>query len=215
MAWLGIIAVRDIFLLYPKILYAYTPVSFPLYVLSILKITECQTMGYVENNLVKDESITYRARLHWIVLFWPAVACVIFGLPGLFMTGGALFSSDKESGVILGLGLAELVIASLVVGFGVLRMKSAEFAITNKRVILKYGVINRRTAEMFLQKVESVGVDQNLFGRMFDYGTVTVRGTGGTLEPFTKVSHALEFRRQVQERISELPGMQNAVAVVT
>jgi len=170
-------------------------------------------MGYVENNLVKGESITYRARLHWIVLFWPAVACVIFGLPGLMLTGVALFSSDKDSGMMVGFGLAELLIAGLVVGLGLLRMRSAEFAITNKRVILKYGVITRRTAEMFLQKVESVGVDQNVFGRMFDYGTVTVRGTGGTLEPFSKVFHALEFRRQVQERISELPGMQSAVTV--
>lgn len=170
-------------------------------------------MGYVENNLVKGESIAYRARLHWIIFFWPTVACLIFGLPGLFMTGVALFSSDKDSGSMLGFGLAGLVVAIIAVGAGLLRMRSAEFAITNKRVILKYGIINRRTAEMFLQKVESIGIDQNVLGRMFNYGTVTVRGTGGTLEPFSKVSDALEFRRQVQERISELPGMQSAVTV--
>ena len=167
-------------------------------------------MGYVEKNLVNGETITYRARLHWIVFFWPAVACLILGLPGLFVTGMAIFSADKHSRPVLGFGVAELVVTALIVGFGLLRMRSAEFAITNKRVILKYGIINRRTAEMFLQKIESVGVDQNILGRMFDYGTVTVRGTGGTLEPFTKISHALEFRRQVQERISELPGMQTA-----
>ena len=171
-------------------------------------------MGYVESNLVSGESITYRARLHWIVLFWPAVACIIFGLPGLMMTAIALFSSDKDSSGMLGFGFAELLIAGLALGLGLLRMRSAEFVITNKRVILKYGVINRRTAEMFLQKVESIGVDQNVLGRMFDYGTVTVRGTGGTLEPFSKVAHALEFRRQVQERISALPGMQTAAVPV-
>jgi uncharacterized membrane protein YdbT with pleckstrin-like domain len=122
----------------------------------------------------------------------------------------ATFSSDKDSGMMLGLGLAELIIAGLAVGFGLLRIRSAEFAITNKRLILKYGVIQRRTAEMFLQKVESIGVDQNLVGRMCNYGTVTVRGTGGTLEPFNKVAYALEFRRQVQQQISALPGMQSA-----
>ena len=170
-------------------------------------------MGYVESNLVNGESITYRARLHWIVFFWPAVACVIFVPVGLTFTLVGLFSSDRNVGGVVGFGLAALLIAALAVVFGVFRMKSAEFAITNKRVILKYGVINRRTAEMFLQKVESIGVEQNLLGRMFGYGTVIVRGTGGTLEPFSKVSHALEFRRQVQERISQLPGMQSVVSV--
>lgn len=169
-------------------------------------------MGYVESNLVNGESIIYRASLHWIVLFWPAVICFFFGVPGLLTTGMGVFS-DKDSGTLVGFGLASLLIGCLPVGLGLLRMRSAEFAITNKRVILKYGVINRRTAEMFLQKIESIAVDQNVVGRMFNYGTVTVRGTGGTLEPFSKVAHALEFRRQVQGQISQLPGMQTAVTV--
>ena len=78
------------------------------------------------------------------------------------MAGVALFSSTKDSGGIFGSGLAYMLIASLAIGLGLLRMRSAEFAITNKRVILKYGVINRHTAEMFLQKVESIGVASSL-----------------------------------------------------
>jgi len=53
-----------------------------------------------------------------------------------------------------------------------------------------------------LQKIESILVDQGLWGRMLDYGTVTVRGTGGTYEPFPYVAHALQLRRQVQEQIA-------------
>lgn len=75
---------------------------------------------------------------------------------------------------------------------------TSEFAITNKRIIIKVGLISRRTIEMNLSKIESVSVDQTILGRILRYGTITVIGTGGTREPFTYISHPLEFRRQFQ-----------------
>jgi len=56
-----------------------------------------------------------------------------------------------------------------------------------------------------LAKIESIAVDQALTGRRkFSFGTITVRGTGGTPEPFAKIAHPLEFRRRVQEQIDKL-----------
>lgn len=76
---------------------------------------------------------------------------------------------------------------------------TSEFAITNKRIIIKVGFISRRTLEMNLGKVESVHVDQSMLGRILGYGTITVIGTGGTKEPFSDISAPLEFRRQFQQ----------------
>jgi len=64
-----------------------------------------------------------------------------------------------------------------------------------------------------LGKVEGIGVDQTLFGRLLDYGTITVTGTGGTKEPFTNIAAPLEFRRQVQGQISA--GGEERVGVLT
>jgi uncharacterized membrane protein YdbT with pleckstrin-like domain len=75
---------------------------------------------------------------------------------------------------------------------------TSEFAITNKRIIIKVGFITRRTIEMNLVKVESVGIDQSILGRVLGYGTVKVIGTGGTHEPFSNISNPLEFRKQFQ-----------------
>jgi uncharacterized membrane protein YdbT with pleckstrin-like domain len=168
-------------------------------------------MGYVEENLLKDEIIAFRGRLHWIVLFWPVAVAVPFGLFGLSTT---LMGVAGSSTGVAGTGVALLLVGCLSIGLGIGRIKSAEFAVTNKRVILKYGLVQRRTAEMFLQKIESVGVDQGVLGRILNYGTVTVRGSGGTLEPFGNVAHPLEFRREVQERVSQLPGMEARTAAV-
>lgn len=76
---------------------------------------------------------------------------------------------------------------------------TSEFAITNKRIIIKIGLISRRTLEMNLGKVESVNVDQSILGRILGYGTIIVIGTGGTKELFSDISAPLEFRRQFQQ----------------
>jgi len=101
------------------------------------------------------------------------------------------------------IGIAVLLIAALPVLAAALTWHSAEFAVTNKRVILKTGFIESKTAEMFLNKIESVGVDQSIVGRIMDYGTIVIRGTGGSLEPFHRVSAPLRFRRQIQEQIGK------------
>jgi uncharacterized membrane protein YdbT with pleckstrin-like domain len=74
-----------------------------------------------------------------------------------------------------------------------------EFAVTNRRVIVKTGLISRKTLEMNLSKIESVNVDQSIFGRLLGYGTITIIGTGGTRESFTNISKPLLFRKKFQE----------------
>ncbi|MBI1919851.1 MAG: PH domain-containing protein [Geobacter sp.] len=77
---------------------------------------------------------------------------------------------------------------------------TSEFAITNRRVIIKIGLVSRHILEMNLSKVESINVDQSVMGRMLKYGTITIIGTGGTREVFHKIAHPMEFRRQFLSR---------------
>ena len=75
----------------------------------------------------------------------------------------------------------------------------SEFAITNKRIIIKRGFIARETFEMNLSKIESVNVDQSVLGRILGYGTLTIIGTGGTRESFNDISSPINFRKTFQE----------------
>jgi uncharacterized membrane protein YdbT with pleckstrin-like domain len=79
-----------------------------------------------------------------------------------------------------------------------IEMASNEFAITNKRVLVKEGLIARRGIDMAVSKVESVSVNQSILGRILGYGTIVIRGTGGTNEPFHKIANPMEFRKQFQ-----------------
>jgi uncharacterized membrane protein YdbT with pleckstrin-like domain len=74
-----------------------------------------------------------------------------------------------------------------------------EFAITNKRVVIKTGLISRKTVELNLNKIESVNVDQTIMGRIFGFGNITIIGIGGTREFFVNIRKPLEFRKKFQE----------------
>ncbi len=74
-----------------------------------------------------------------------------------------------------------------------------EFTITNKRVVIKTGLISRKTVELNLTKIESVNVDQTIMGRILGFGTITIIGIGGTREAFVNIRKPLEFRKKFQE----------------
>jgi len=81
---------------------------------------------------------------------------------------------------------------------------TTEFAVTDKRVIAKTGLVRRHSLELLLTKVESVGVDQPILGRLLNYGTITVVGTGGTKEKFKNIVDPMELRSQVHTQISAI-----------
>ena len=167
-------------------------------------------MGYVEQNLITDEQIKYETHLHWVMLLVPGIISGFFFLLALYLFSRAFTHSGSDSTTLAIFGAVVLVLGDMPLVTSIIQRRASEFAVTNKRIILKVGVIRRKTAEMFLEKVESVGVDQGILGRVFNYGEITVHGTGGTAEPFDKISHPLEFRRQVQEQIAALSGKAGA-----
>jgi len=151
-------------------------------------------MSYVDKNLLPGETVGYRTHLHPVIFLQP----VLFALVGLGFVAFCLLNPPLSAFWML--GAAFLVFAA---GLGIdraVRYVSSEFAITNKRVLIKVGFINRHTVEMLLTKVETIRVEQGILARLFNFGTIVLTGTGGTNEPFRLIAAPLEFRRQVQAR---------------
>ena len=76
---------------------------------------------------------------------------------------------------------------------------TTELAITNRRIIAKFGFLRRDTIEINLSKIESIRVEQSIFGRMLNYGSLVIIGTGGSREPIPEIVDPLEFRRRYDE----------------
>ena len=85
----------------------------------------------------------------------------------------------------------------------VVKVATTELALTNKRIIAKFGFIRRSTVELRLEKVESISINQGLLGRLLGYGTVVVKGTGGTGTPIPSIKKPLDFRRIVNNFLEE------------
>lgn len=151
-------------------------------------------MSYTESHLLPGETVKYRGKLHW----FPFLPAYLLGgvFIGLAIAGFAL--------QMLWLGIVGLVVAIPVFVWTYITKSTSEFCVTDKRVVIKVGFIQRHTVETMLGKVESIGVEQSLVGRMLDYGTILVVGTGGTQDSFKNIANPLEFRRQVQAEASEL-----------
>jgi uncharacterized membrane protein YdbT with pleckstrin-like domain len=149
--------------------------------------------SYVDAALSDGESVVYRAALsHWkFALQYIVGMAMIFGAAALWF----LAPVDPTTALIAG-GLAA-VIGVVVVLYAVIKRSTTELVLTNRRLILKNGLVARETIEMNLAKVESLRVTQSIVGRLLDFGDVSVVGTGSSLEPIRGIAHPLELRKRI------------------
>ena len=125
--------------------------------------------SYVEEALVKDEKVVHIGHISLWSL-WHLIALGVVLLPAF------------------GLGLIFLAVAYV-------RYKSVELAVTTKRIIVKHGFVRRQTVEINLNKVESLQVEQGLLGRLFNFGTLIVSGTGTSHAPLVGIAESMSFRK--------------------
>jgi uncharacterized membrane protein YdbT with pleckstrin-like domain len=164
-------------------------------------------LSYVEKHLIPGETIQYQTKLHWIVMLGHVVIAAVFELLAITLLV-ASFSRPAGAktmpsrGAVYVAALICLLVGAALFCIGLLKRNVTEMAVTNKRVIVKTGLTERRTTEILLSRIESVVVDEPAMGRILGYGTVIVRGTGGTPEIFEKIQHPLKLREQVQSQIA-------------
>jgi hypothetical protein len=156
-------------------------------------------MSYVEKILQPDEQIIHRASIHWVV-YLRAIVLLAFGCLAIgwfVVQPQQIGDSGFFGGTLAGVG-GVLLLAGIYSFFDALiERHCTELAITSLRVIAKIGFIRRRTWEINAAKVEGVEVDQSILGRIFDYGTVTVKGTGGGTAPIRSIDDPVAFRAKI------------------
>ena len=158
-------------------------------------------MSYVQKVLQPGETVRHVASIHWIV-YWPGALMLILALVVLIY--GELFAERM---------IFWQVPAAILALFGLFLLLpewfswwTTEIAVTSQRVIYKTGLIRRKTKEMHMDKVESVEVDQSILGRLFDFGTVSIIGTGDSVEKLAKIAQPIELRNSITVR-SDISGV--------
>jgi uncharacterized membrane protein YdbT with pleckstrin-like domain len=136
-------------------------------------------MRYIDESLAAGETILQRGK--WPGVFWLGAWAVLI-LLGVIIVGVFIFLASA------------------------IKMSTTDFAVTNRRVILKRGWLNRHTQELAVQSVEGVSLDQSLIARIFGYGRVIVTGTGDAVIVFPPMAHPVAFRRAIEAARADCGG---------
>ena len=138
--------------------------------------------SYIESSLGRSERIVYKAQVSWLSQFGRLVFGALFAL------------LIREIPIIGIIGILFIIVA-------VLNVMTTELALTNKRLIAKAGFIRRQTIELNIDRAESLSVIQGFWGRIFNYGSIVIRGTGGSHAPIPYIARPMEFRQQFNDFI--------------
>lgn len=142
-------------------------------------------MSYIQKILLSDEKVLYYTKPHYMIFF---PTCLWFALASLV----SIYSANS---IVIFLVLIILVnLTSEILSY-----YCSEYAITNKRVIMKIGFIHRQSLEIFLDRIEGTYVEQNIAGRILNFGTIIVCGIGGNKSYFSYVPKPIEFNNNIQQ----------------
>lgn len=148
-------------------------------------------MSYTRTTLLAEEKIILFSRPHFVVfsqaILWLLLTIVLFHF-------GSVYRMLSILSFIM--TIFEGLQAYLFYTF-------SEYVITNKRIIMKVGFISRRSLEIFMHRIEGIYVEQSIFGRAFNYGTVIIGGIGGSQDPFYYIPDPLTFRNIAQEQLEK------------
>jgi uncharacterized membrane protein YdbT with pleckstrin-like domain len=148
-------------------------------------------MSYVERVLQPGEQVRHISSIHWIG-YWPGVAVALLAVVAYWLGEARLL---PRVWLYTSYALALVAIVLLIREW--LQWWITEIAVTNRRVIYKKGLVRRQTNEMNMDKVESVQVDQSILGRLFDFGTVKILGTGEGFESLRTIAGPIKLRNSI------------------
>lgn len=144
-------------------------------------------MGYIDRNLLPDETVLFRTKKHIIIFFFP----VIWTLFCVYATGYM-----RVTPLLNQVEWAPWLLALLFWSYVGLEYKFSEFAVTNKRVMMREGFFYRHANEMRLSAISQVNVDQSLIGQMLNYGIVSINAFGA-FDSYSMIAQPFQFQRFV------------------
>jgi len=142
------------------------------------------------------ETVIHKERIHWAMFINP----IILALLGLLIMLPGILSQEARSLLCIGAPLVALALLALL--RLVIIYFTHEFTLTNKRIVIRTGLLSRHTFEVLLMKVEAIGVSQSFFGRILGYGDILITGTGGAKQTFKGMQDPVAFRERIEAQVA-------------
>ncbi|MFL5680871.1 MAG: PH domain-containing protein [Chloroflexota bacterium] len=165
---------------------------------------------YADRLLSEGEQVVLRSRQHWLALLLDARYGVLLFIAGLVL----LFLSQNVTGTVhdvVGYAvIAAIVISLLLIAKVWVTWYSEDYMVTNRRVLKVEGIVNKRSADSSLEKINDAVLEQGLFGRMLNYGDLDILTAADiAVDRYRMLNRAPEFKRQMLNQKHDLEGDYN------
>ena len=162
--------------------------------------------GYVEKTLAGGEEIIYRAHFNWTYSFFPAVWFAIGAAPVVmyFYLQSAVGIPYEEIKYGWWLAILGGAAGSLILLNHMIILWTTEIVVTTYRFVYKVGLISRDTQEVSLNKIEEITLKQSIWGRIFGYGKLIIRGTGVGVITLPDLDEPIYVRRIIENSKADL-----------
>jgi hypothetical protein len=164
-------------------------------------------MSYTDSLLAQGEVVAMRSKQHWLaILLDGRNALAIWLVAVLLFAATTIFNIQGQARDILGIiVLALFVIGLVVIGWQWIQWLNADYLVTNRRVLQVGGVINKKSMDSSLEKVNDAVLEENLLGRMLDYGDLDIlTASEAAIDRFRMLKHAKAFKKEMLEQKHEL-----------
>ncbi|MDP7142316.1 MAG: PH domain-containing protein [Alphaproteobacteria bacterium] len=172
-------------------------------------------MLYVQQSLGRDEELIHVGSFHWMYtvqavmsMFWAVLIAAVIVYAAIYYQNQYAYGfysvnllgmmQEFHPGVRLGV--------FFVIVMGILKFcqmmiikATTEIVVTTHRLIYKRGLVARHVGEISIDRIEGVNVLQTIWGRMFDYGRLAVRGMGVGEVVLPPVEHPILFRKAIDK----------------
>lgn len=149
---------------------------------------------FASNSLIQGERILCAAE-------WHGINYVFFALLGIvacvFLILWIMGIGHQDPTIVWGVYFMFFIIFAFASVYGFVSLSHNEFVVTNRRIIIKSGIIRRASYELRLEKLESIQVYQGILGRMLGYGMILVHGVGASRQSVMRIDSPLEFRQHI------------------
>jgi len=148
---------------------------------------------YIDRTLLPDETILYRTKKHWIIFLTPLALTIV-----------AFFFFFNANPFVVKISFLPALAAAFSWGYEFLDYFTSDYAITDKRILMKEGFFFRHTNDTRLSTIANVSVNQSLLGQLLNYGTVMINSFGGGTDPFTEIDGPFQFQKIMQAELEKV-----------
>jgi uncharacterized membrane protein YdbT with pleckstrin-like domain len=150
-------------------------------------------MSYIDDNILPDEKLLYRTRKHYVIFLQPAL-----------WTVAAVFFFVNSNDYIVKAGLVFAAIACVFWLTALLNYGFSEFAITDKRILMREGFFLKHINDTRMTTIANIEVNQNPLGQILNYGVLIIKTYGGSDDPFMDIPKPFEFKKVLQLQLDKL-----------